>query len=310
MKRVLIVLVVLAPVFLSGCVLNDIMSDVVNKAPRAVIGADPREGPAPLVVSFDGRFSHDDGTIVEYRWDFGDPASTGTMVGDICKHTFAHPGTYLVKLTVIDDEGSIDSQQIAIVVRNAAPVAVASVNNDTPLPGVKVIFNGTASHDAQDDIVSYAWDFGDGNSATGVIADHTYKQGGYYVASLVVTDSNDATGRANLGISVQPGQSNCDDGDGTCGGEDNPYAIITSNWSCSGAQVGDPIRFDGTASRPGVGRIISYHWDFGDGSTASGGIVTHAYDSQNTYIVTLTVVDEGGGTDTATGSVNVDSTCY
>ena len=308
-KRILLLLVLLAPVFLSGCVLNEIMSDVVNKAPRAVIGADPREGAAPLSVRFDGRFSHDDdGEIVEYRWDFGDPASTGTEVGDVCEHTFTHPGTYLVKLTIIDDHGSIDSQQIAVVVTNAAPVAEASVNNDSPLPGVKVIFNASASYDAQGDIASYEWDFGDGNVATGVVAEHTYKQGGYYVATLVVTDSSGAAGRTHLGINVQPGQSDCD-GD-TCGGEDKPYAIITSNWSCSGATVGDPIRFDGTASRPGVGRILSYHWDFGDDSTASGGVVTHAYASQNTYIVTLTVVDEGGGVDTATGSVNVDSTCY
>ena len=313
MKRILVLLVLLAPVFLSGCVLNTIMSDVVNKIPRAVIDADPREGSAPLTVHFDGRYSHDDdGNLVEHRWDFGDPASAGTQVGDVSEHTFLHPGTYIVKLTVIDDEGAIDSQQIAVVVKNAAPVAAASVINENPLPGVQVIFNATASYDAQDDIVSYEWDFGDGNTATGVVVEHTYKQGGYYVAVLIVTDSSGETGRTNIGISVQPGQSSCDDPDpgGTCGGEDTPYAIITSNWSCSGAQVGDPIRFDGTASRPGVGRILSYHWDFGDGSTTSGGVVTHAYDRQNTFIVTLTVIDEGGGVDVATGKVSVDSTCY
>ena len=311
-KRILVALILLlTPVFLTGCVLNEIMSDmVVNKPPRAVVDADPREGSAPLTVLFNGGFSHDDdGEIVEHRWDFGDPMSGGTEVGEVCEHTFTHPGTYLVKLTVIDDEGAIDSQQIAIVATNAAPVAAASVNNESPLPGVMVIFNGSASYDAQDDIVSYEWDFGDGNVASGVVAEHTYSQGGYYVATLVVTDSDGATGRANLGMNVQPGETSC--GGGTCGDEqDQPYAIITSNWSCSGAQVDEPIRFDGTASRPGVGKIISYHWDFGDGSTASGGVVTHAYSRQNTYIVKLTVVDEGGGIDTAAGAVNVDSTCY
>ncbi len=311
MKRTLLLLVLLAPLFLSGCVLNTIMNDFVNKAPSAVIDATPREGAAPLAVGFDAQFSHDDdGAIVEYRWDFGDPASMGTEIGDACNHTFTQPGTYLVKLTVIDDEGAVDSQQIAIVVTNAAPVAQASVNNDNPLPGIKVIFNATASYDAQDEIVRYDWDFGDNSTGTGLIVDHTYKQGGYYVVTLVVTDADGATGLTHIGINVQPGQSECTDDDDTCGTVDTPYAIITSNWSCSGAQVGEPIRFDGTASRPAVGKIISYFWDFGDGTTESGPIVTHAYDRQNTFIVTLTVIDEGGGVGTATGSINVDSTCY
>ena len=311
LKRLIVVLVLLVPVFLSGCVLNTIMNDVVNRAPRAVIDAAPREGAAPLTVNLDGRYSHDDdGTIVEYRWAFGDPASMGTQVADACDHTFTQPGTYLVKLTVIDDDGSVDSQQIAVVVTNAAPVAVASVNNENPLPGIKVIFNASASHDAQGAIVSYEWDFGDGGTKSGEIVDHTYRQGGYYVATLTVTDADGATGQAHIGINVQPGQNHCDDDDGNCGADDTPYAIITSNWSCSGAQVGEPIRFDGTASRPAVGKIISYYWDFGDGSTDSGPVVTHAYGSQNTYIVTLTVIDEGGGVGTARGAVHVDSTCY
>ena len=309
-KRLIVILVLLAPVLLSGCALNMIMNDLVNKAPRAVIDAAPREGAAPLTVSLDGRYSHDDdGTIVEYRWDFGDPASMGTQVADACDHTFTQPGTYLVKLTVIDDEGSIGTQRIAVEVTNAAPVAVASVNNENPFPGTKVIFNASASYDAQDAIVGYEWDFGDGNTGSGEIVDHTYKLGGYYVATLTVTDADGATGRAHIGINVQPGQSQCDDDD-TCGAEDIPFAIITSNWSCSGAQVGDPIRFDGTASRPAVGKIISYFWDFGDGTTDSGPVVTHAYGSQNTYIVTLTVIDEGGGVGTARGTIRVDSTCY
>lgn len=310
LKRLIVILVFLAPVLLSGCVLNTIMNDVVNKTPRAVIDAVPREGPAPLTVEFDALHSHDDdGTIVEYRWNFGDPASMGTQVADACDHTFVQQGTYLVKLTVIDDEGSIDTQQIAVVVTNAAPVAVASVNNESPLPGIRVIFNASASYDAQDAIVNYEWDFGDGNTGIGVVVDHAYNLGGYYVASLTVTDADGATGRTHIGINVQPGQSQCGD-DNTCGADDTPFAIITSNWSCSGAQVGEPIQFDGTASRPAVGKIVSYHWDFGDGSTDSGPVVTHAYDSQNTFIVTLTVIDEGGGVDTARGIVQVDSTCY
>jgi len=89
MKRLLLFLVLLCPILLSGCVLDTILSDVVNKLPTAVISVDPGEGSAPLTVSFDAAYSHDDdGTIAEYRWDFGDPAVGGTGTAASCEHTY------------------------------------------------------------------------------------------------------------------------------------------------------------------------------------------------------------------------------
>ena len=58
-----------------------------------------------LSVTFDASSSYDrDGEIVEYAWDFGDGASMG---GDnpIVGHTYSEPGTYVVTLTVFDDDG-------------------------------------------------------------------------------------------------------------------------------------------------------------------------------------------------------------
>ena len=82
-KRWFLIALLMMPLLLSGCVLNKIMDDVVNQAPKAVIDATPREGAGPLTVTLDGRYSHDDdGSIVEYRWDFGDPASMGTQIQD------------------------------------------------------------------------------------------------------------------------------------------------------------------------------------------------------------------------------------
>jgi len=80
--------------------------------------------------------------------------------------------------------------------------------------------------------------------------------------------------------------------------------------SCSGGKVGVPLTFDGTASRPAVGKIVTYQWDFGDGTTDTGPVVRHTYTEPWTYMVKLTVVDEGGGVGTAIGSCPIDaSTC-
>jgi len=314
MKRTLVILLCLCPLFLSGCILNTILNDVVNKAPKAVISATPNEGNAPLAVNFDAKFSHDDdGTIAEYRWDFGDPAAVGTASGSSSDHTYTHPGTYLAKLTIIDDEGSIGTQQIAVVVSNSVPVAVASVNNENPLPGNRVIFNGTASFDQQGTISSYAWDFGDGTTGSGATAEHTYIEGGYYVVTLIVTDSAGATASVHLGMNVMPGESKCgDDDQPTCGGTTiKPLAIITGLPSCAGGTCGVPLTLDATASRPGVGDIVTYHWDFGDGTTASGAIVTKTYTQPWTYTVTLTVTDSGGGIGTGHGSCSIGgASCY
>jgi len=309
MKRLLIIGLLLSPLFLSGCVLDTILSDVVNHPPTAVVDVSPATGPAPLTVSLDAGFSHDeDGSIIEYHWEVGDPAATAPLTGKIAEYTFDNPGTYLIKLTVIDDDGASDSQQVAVIVTNAVPVAQAKADKTSPYPGVEVTFSAEGSYDYDGTIVDYRWDFGDGGSAVGETVTHTYAEGGYYVVTLVVTDDEGAKGSTHFGINVLPGHSNCTtppigSGGGSCGGASvTPLAVITGLPACSGGHVGVPLTFDGTASRPAVGEIVTYNWDFGDGTTATGPVVTHTYTKAWTYIVTLTVVDEGGGVGTAIGS--------
>ncbi len=106
-KQLAVLAIAVAPLFLSGCILEQILDDLVNEYPHAVIEASPREGSAPLDVNFNAQYSRDDGTIIEYRWNFGDPMSTKSAMESASTHTFTDPGTYLVKLTVIDDEGTL-----------------------------------------------------------------------------------------------------------------------------------------------------------------------------------------------------------
>jgi PKD repeat protein len=64
--------------------------------------------------------------------------------------------------------------------------------------------------------------------------------------------------------------------------------------------------FDGTGSTDGDGEIVSYSWTFGDGGTATGPTANHAYAAAGTYTVTLTVVDDRGGSDDHQIDVIVD----
>jgi PKD repeat protein len=313
MKRKLAAIAVLLvlPTLLSGCVLNDILNDVVNREPRAVIDAKPAQGAAPLAVNFDAHYSHDDdGSILEYRWDLGDPADTGSKLESAITHEFRTPGTYIVKLTVTDNEGAMSDQQLAVVVTDPPPVAEATVNDASPHPGDEVQFDGSASRDAFGEIVRYHWEFGDATTASTAKASHAYTNGGTYVVTLTVTDNTGLTAQDTLSMNVQPGTSNCTTGNGgTCGGNSvKPLAVITipkGYTSCSGGTTGVPLTFDGTASRPVTGSIVLYQWDFGDGATASGAVVEHAYEVPWSYTVKLTVTDSGGAVGTAQGNCSI-----
>ncbi len=176
---------------------------LTNILPTASIVAAPTSGTVPLVVNFDGTASTDpDGTLVSYVWDFGDGA-TGT--GSVLSHTYTVPGTYTASLTVTDDSAATDVATVAITaspVLNIPPVAVITASPLTGPGPLTVNFDGSFSLDIDGTIVSYSWDFGDGNTFSGASPSHTYTIPGTYTATLTVTDDSSATDVSSLEISV------------------------------------------------------------------------------------------------------------
>lgn len=87
-----------------------------------------------------------------------------------------------------------------------------------------------------------------------------------------------------------------------------PVAIAASDVSSGDEPL--TVNFDGTASYDPDGTITSYQWDFGDGNSASGSLVTHTYTTSGIYRPILTVVDDSSssGTDTLTITVNAVTT--
>ncbi len=69
-----------------------------------------------------------------------------------------------------------------------------------------------------------------------------------------------------------------------------------------------PVSLDASGSYDPDGTIVSYQWDFGDGSTATGITPTHTYGDSGVYTVTLAVTDDDGLTSPATASVTVVDT--
>jgi len=169
---------------------------------------------------------------------------------------------------------------------NQPPVADAGGDRSGD-EGQEITFDGSGSYDPDGSIVSYTWDFGDGTTATGQTVTHAYADNGAYTVTLTVKDNNGATDTDTVTATISNVPPTADAG--------GPYS----------GYAGQEITFTGSATDPGDD-TLTYTWDFGDGTTATGQTVTHVYNTPGEYTVTLTVEDDDGGvgTDTTTASIS------
>lgn len=75
------------------------------------------------------------------------------------------------------------------------------------------------------------------------------------------------------------------------------------------SQEGSLVTFDGSGSSDpdGTQDIVSYYWDFGDGTFGSGATVSHTYKDNGVYTATLTVADTAGATSTDTATITINN---
>ncbi|GAA5227763.1 LamG domain-containing protein [Paeniglutamicibacter antarcticus] len=236
-----------------------------------------------LDVAFDASASTDpDGSILEYSWDFGDGSSQDTST-EGTTHLYAEAGTFTVTLTVTDDRGSSSqvSNQITVQTTNEAPTAAMS----TSQTGLLLEVDGTESTDADGQIASYEWDFGDGTpTVSGDTATHVFARDGEFTVTLTVTDDHGDTGEAQAQVTVA-----------------NAAPQAAMQISTDGLNVS----VDGSDSSDPEGEDLEYAWEFGDGTTANGVTANHVYAGAGEYTISLVVTDAHGAEHTATGKVTV-----
>ncbi|MGB2983589.1 MAG: PKD domain-containing protein, partial [Candidatus Bipolaricaulia bacterium] len=138
---------------------------------------------------------------------------------------------------------------------NQPPVArigASALSGPSPLV---VTFDGSDSRDSDGNIVGHLWDFGDGESATGETATHTYittLETRTFTVTLTVTDNQGARSEASQTIEVLPA------GEGDPTGEGLPVARITVDRRVGLMPL--TVTFDGVESTGGKGNIIEYDW--------------------------------------------------
>jgi PKD repeat protein len=163
-------------------IVNDVTPPIANAGNDASIKEEE-------TLSFSTVGSSDNGKIVSIFWDFGDG---GTYLGtqSFVVHVYEDPGTYTAKLTITDSGGNIGSDEITITVWDiTAPTAVINLQGDTE-EDVPYFFDGGGSSDNVG-IVTYIWNFGDGNQYLGPYANvtHIYETQGTYTVKLTVKDA-------------------------------------------------------------------------------------------------------------------------
>jgi PKD repeat protein len=174
---------------------------------------------------------------------------------------------------------------------NNPPMADAGGPYSGEAGSTLIQFDGSGSSDPDGDALTFEWEFGDGNTATGMMPTHTYAQAGNFEVRLVVDDgqARSEPSLASAAISAPPVNL------APIADPGGPYA----------GEPGQAISFDGSASADPNGDSLTYSWDFGDGATASGVSPTHTYAAAGIYTVTLTVSDGNLSSDPAATTAEI-----
>ena len=151
----------------------------------------------------------------------------------------------------------------------------------TGTEGIPITFDGSGSYDPDGSIISYAWDFGDGNTTTGVSPTHIYAQNGTYTVTLAVTDDGGATDTNTTTATIA---------------DTEPTAGFTAT-PVSGPKPLTVAFTDTSASYDG---ITAWEWDFDNDGVidSTEQKTTYVYAEEGVYTVSLTVYESDGDSDT------------
>jgi len=215
----------------------------------------------------------------------------------------------VVVLLIVLGAGFYYYQEQTAVRVNVPPTVVVVASNLFPKIGEKVTFDGSGSKDPDGQIATFAWDFGDGSTGSGAKAEHAFTLPGRYIVVLTCTDNRgaSATNDANL-IFVKVERPPV-----TPKMENPPTSVVGVDRDV--ANTGQEIVFSGgssfgwSLSRGDViadaAKIKEWRWDFGDGATATGKDVKHAYAKPGNYLVKLTVKSDIGKEDVEVKTIRI-----
>jgi outer membrane protein OmpA-like peptidoglycan-associated protein len=133
-----------------------------------------------------------DGRYVQLVWDFGDG---NKAIGQNVEHCFKSPGTYTIKLDVVDKKsGRVFFSKMSYNLELKDIEQPIIITQASGIAGEPVKFDGLSSNFPGSEILDYTWYFGDGNRSEGEMLNHTYLEKGDYEVKLGLVVRNNSTG--------------------------------------------------------------------------------------------------------------------
>ncbi len=256
-------------------------SNVFAQVPSANFTATPISGCSPLIVQLQDLSS---GSPTSWAWDLGN-GSTSTLQHP--QATYFTPGTYTVRLTATNANGSNTLTRTQYITVYGAPTVNFAVDQQTGCFPLRTQFTDLSTPIAGSTIVSWLWDFGNGITSSQQNPQAIYPAQGNFAVTLKVTDDKGCSrvlGRSSY-IDVTPGVT----------ASFNPSPAIACVAPAS-------IQFNNTSSGPGT---MTYQWNFGDNGTATSASPSHVYNAVGAYTVSLIAASSSGCVDTVWSNVSV-----
>ncbi len=294
-----------------GSVISGRQISISNNLPVAVASANPSSvlENSGVEVLLDASNSYDpDGDQILFMWQqlSGPPVSlvgSGSQVKFTAPSSVTRNENLVFRVTVSDSFGGSATTQVSVLVidtLNEPPVAVPRIRIAGNLfagpvdleEGTVVVLDASESYDPNGDKLFYFW-----NQVGGTYVNLVNPAGvtSYFVAPPVICAQSE-TLTFNLSVRDQKGA--------VSSSSITVRILNTRNDPPSAKFVPTPnigqaplqVTFDAGASYDCDGDIISYAWDFGDGTqiTTSNPVVVHNFYTPGEYLVKLRVLDNSG----------------
>jgi PKD repeat protein len=281
----------------------------LNRPPVASTGG-PYVADLGSAITLDGTGSYSPaGPIVNYSWSIANGVLTVTGASPSLSAAQVDAlgvGTHSVSLTVTDSLGGTGTSSTTLKIYDNRPSASFTANPNPAACGQVVQFDGRSSSHGRPDrsIVSYAWEFGDGEIGSGAVVNHVYAAYGSYTALLTVTDNNTPAKTATTTVEVGINQGDLAPVANTGG----PYMIdLGSGVTLNGSASSDPNAACGDS-------IVSYAWDLDNNGVDDAFDATPSLTAEQiaglglgvgTYTIRLAVTDTFGKRGTASTTLAI-----
>lgn len=270
--------------------------------------ATPSQGSAPLTTWLNATASGGT-TPISFAWalDNGAHATTADVLT-----TYSAAGSYTAWVWANDSAGMSAEASVVVVVTGNGTSGGPFIVNATASPAsgsAPLTTTLTATASGGTPPYTFVWSLANGASAAGASVTETFSSPGTYGVVVDATDASGQVATASVVITVN-GTSSAD------------QLLISANPSSGPAPLATTLNATVVSAAGGILGGFSYTWNFGDGSSGSGGTVSHTFYNAGTYAVSVdardatlganltltastTIVAYGGGSTNGTGGLLV-----